>query len=333
MIRRSSRCDARRGPPTCLPSLRGASTRPASCSIRAFGKARPEASGREAKDLLRDLEKALGERAQWTAETSRALFDELLSHARARRRSADHERVFWLLAGFCVRPGFGDPLDPGRVAGLFGLWDERLAFPGEARGWQQFFIAWRRAGGGLDEPGQMRIRDFVDPHLAPSEAGLKKPKKPALSLGDALDMASSLERVAPARRAELGGWILEKTWTDRDPRLWAALGRLGARVPAYASVHHVVPPLTAERWLDHLLREKWDAVPAAMAAAAQIARRTGDRARDVGDRVRQEVDRRLVAGGAEPEMVRAVREVVEIGDRDRVAFFGDALPLGLRLLG
>jgi hypothetical protein len=299
---------------------------------RAFGKARADASGREAKDLLRDLEKALGERAQWTAEISRALFDALLPDARARRRSADHERVFWLLAGFCVRPGFGDPLDAGRVAGLFALWDERLAFPGEARGWQQLFIAWRRAAGGLDEAGQTRIRDFVDPYLAPSEAGLKKPKKPVLSLDDALDMAASLERVAPTRRAELGGWILERTWTDRDPRLWAALGRLGARVPAYASVHHVVPPHVAERWLDHLLREKWDAVPAAMAAAVQIARRTGDRARDVGDRVRQEVERRLVAAGAEPDALRVVREVVEIGDRERVAFFGDALPLGLRLV-
>jgi molecular chaperone DnaK (HSP70) len=299
---------------------------------RAFGKARSDASGREAKDLLRDLDKALGERAQWTAETSRALFDVLLQDARARRRSADHERVFWLLAGFCVRPGFGDPLDAGRVAGLFALWDERLAFPVEARGWQQLFIAWRRAAGGLDEAGQTHIRDFVDPHLAPSEAGLKRPKKPALSLDDALDMASSLERVTPARRAELGGWILERTWTDRDPRLWAALGRLGARVPAYASVHHVVAPHVAERWLDHLLREKWDVVPAAMTAAVQIARRTGDRARDVGDRTRQEVDRRLVAAGAEPDALRVVREVVEIGERERVAFFGDALPLGLRLV-
>jgi hypothetical protein len=145
-------------------------------------------------------------------------------------------------------------------------------------------------------------------------------------------MASALERVDPARRAALGGWLLERTWTDRDPRLWAAIGRLGARVPAYASAHHVVPPFAAERWLDHILREKWDAVPTAMAAAAQIARRTGDRARDVGDRVRQEVDKRMVAAGADAAMLRAVREVVEIDDRDRAAFFGDALPLGLRLV-
>ena len=299
---------------------------------RAFGKPRPDAGGREAKDLLRELERVLGERPEWTMETSRALLDTLLAGARARRRSLDHERVFWLLGGWCVRPGFGHPLDAGRVSALASLLDERLAFPAEARGWQQFWIAWRRAAGGLDEAAQTRLRDLVDPFLAPSEAGLKKPKKPALALDEALDMAASLERLTPARRAQLGGWVLERTWTDRDPRLWLAIGRLGARVPAYASAHHVVPPHVAERWIDHLLREKWDAVPAAMQAAVRLARRTGDRARDVNDRVRAEVERRVVASGAEDALVRPLREVVPVVESERVAFFGDALPPGLRLV-
>ncbi|HEY8042014.1 MAG TPA: Hsp70 family protein [Polyangiaceae bacterium] len=300
---------------------------------RAFGKPRTDATGREAKDLLRELERVLGDRGQWTTETSRALYDALIPGARARRRSAEHERVFWLLAGWCVRPGFGAPLDAGRVGALASLFDERLAFPGEARGWQQFFIAWRRAAGGLGEAAQTRIRDFVDPYLAPAEAGLRKPKKPALSLDDALDMASSLERVAPERRSGLGGWLLERTWTDRDPRLWSALARLGARVPAYASVHHVVAPYVVERWLEHLLREKWGTVPTAPQAAVQLARRTGDRARDVGERVRREVEQRLVAMGADEAWVRAVREVVAVEESERAAFFGDALPPGLRLVG
>jgi hypothetical protein len=298
---------------------------------RAFGKPRADAGAREAKDLLRELERCLGERAQWTTETNRALFDALVAEARARRRSADHERVFWLLAGWCVRPGFGDPLDARRVATLASLFDERLAFPSEARGWQQFWIAWRRAAGGLDETGQTKIRDSVDLYLAPR--GGKRAKKPALSLEDALDMASSLERVAPARRVELGGWVLERTWTDRDPRLWLAIGRLGARVPAYASVHHVIAPHAAERWLDHLLREKWDAVPTAAQAAMRLARRTGDRVRDVADAVRSEVERRLVALAADETWVRAVREVVPVDEVERASFFGDALPQGLKLVG
>ena len=146
-------------------------------------------------------------------------------------------------------------------------------------------------------------------------------------------MASSLERVAPRRRSELGGWVLERTWTDRDPRLWAAIGRLGARVPAYASVHHVVAPTVAERWIDHLLREKWDAVPTAVAAAVALAREDRrSRARRRATAWRREVAKRLVAAGAKPEQVRAVREVVAVEESERAAFFGDALPIGLRLV-
>jgi len=218
------------------------------------------------------------------------------------------------------------------VGALAQLFDERLAFPGEARGWQQFWITWRRSAGGLDEAMHTRIRDFVDVYLAPAQAGHKRPKKPAQSLDDALDTAASLERVAPPRRVELGGWVLERTWTDRDPRLWSAIGRIGARVPAFASVHHVVSPLTAERWLDHLLREKWDAVPTAPQAAMRLARKTGDRARDVRDAVQREVEGRLVAVGADEAWVRAVREVVPVEERERASFFGDSLPLGLHLV-
>ncbi len=138
--------------------------------------------------------------------------------------------------------------------------------------------------------------------------------------------------MAPARRVDLGSWVLERTWTERDPRLWAAIGRIGARVPAYASVHHVVPAHVAERWIDHLLREKWAAVPTAASCAVELARRTGDRARDVGDRVRREVEQRLVAAGAEEASVLAVREVVAVKESEREAFFGDALPLGLKLV-
>ncbi|MDP9148954.1 MAG: heat-shock protein Hsp70, partial [Myxococcota bacterium] len=299
---------------------------------RAFGRSRADASGREAKDLLRELERFLGERQQWTMDTNRSLFDALVSNARARRRSADHERVFWLLAGWCIRPGFGDALDAGRVTALSLLFDERLSYPAEARGWQQFWIAWRRAAPGLDEATQRKVRGFADGHLAPAQSVAKRPKKPALALDDALDLAASLERVPVDRRVQLGGWVLERTWTDRDPRLWSAIGRIGSRVPAYASVHHVAPPHAAERWLDHLLREKWAALPTAAQAAVRLARRTGDRARDIAEGVRREVEQRLVASGASEASLRAVREVVPVEESERVAFFGDALPPGLRLV-
>jgi molecular chaperone DnaK (HSP70) len=298
---------------------------------RVFGPKKQDVAPREVKDLVRELERLLRDRSTWTTQTARALFDALILHGRARRRSAEHERVFWLLAGYCLRPGFGDAQDEPRVDALRPLLFERLAFA-EPRVWQQLWIAGRRVAGGLDEPTQTRLRDLIDPFLAPSEAKLKKPKgyRPE-ALSDLLAMAASLERVSAARRSELGGWLLERTWTESDPGLWAAIGRIGARVPAYASAHHVVSSRSAERWLDHLLREKWSELSTAIGAAVELARRTGDRARDVGEPIRHEVQRRLVASGATDAQVRAVTEVVLVSESDRVAFFGESLPVGLRL--
>ena len=303
---------------------------------RVYGKKekRPsDEAARDAKDLVRELERHLGERATWDTPTARALFDVLATGRGGRRRSADHERVFWQLAGFCLRPGFGDPLDPTRIASIAPLAPERLAFPDQARGWQQFWIAWRRLAAGLDDAQQGVLRDLIDPWLGleGARAG-KKPKgaKPQAE-PEMLDAAASLERVSPARRAELGGWILERTWTDRDPRFWAALGRVGARVPAYASVDHVVAATTVERWVDHLLREKWDQVPTAADAAVRLARVTGDRARDLPERQRKEVAKRLVARKATEAQVRAVTEWVPVEDAERAAFWGESLPVGLHL--
>jgi molecular chaperone DnaK (HSP70) len=302
---------------------------------RVFGKSREGVGPRETKDLVRELERLLGERGTWDTAVARALFDALAPGKNARRRSPDHERVFWSLAGFCLRPGFGDPLDASRIEAIAHLVSERLAFPDQPRGWQQFFIAWRRVAAGLDDGRQGALCEFVDPWIMAASAGpgAKKPKgtRP-LADPEMLEMAASLERTPPQRRAALGAVLLERTWTDRDPRLWAALGRLGARVPAYASVDHVVAAHVVERWVDHLLREKWDQVPTAVDAAVRLARVTGDRARDLSDKVRIDVQKRLAAAGASAEQVRAVSELVTVEADERATFWGESLPVGLRLV-
>jgi molecular chaperone DnaK (HSP70) len=293
---------------------------------------------REAKQLMRELERILGERSTWPTAIVRPLFDFVRPMAAARKRSVDHERAFWSLAGFLLRPGFGDPLDEGRAAAIAPLFGQGLAFPKEAQNWRAWWVAWRRVAGGLDEPTQLAIRDLLDPFLAYEEPGSaraprKKPKNVrAEPFDEVLLLASSLERVPAARRVELGAWILERTWTNHDPQLYAALGRLGARVPAYASAHHVVSSRTAGSWLAHLLRADWAAIPTAAWATVQLARRTGDRARDVDPKLAEEVAVRLERAGARPEWTRMVREVVALDEAQRREMFGEALPSGLRLV-
>ncbi len=300
---------------------------------RVFGEGRLDVHPRESKDLPRELERLLGERRTWTLETNRALFDALAEGRAARRRSEDHERVFWMLAGYCLRPGFGAPLDEQRIAQLVPLFEAGIAGSAKQRSWQQFWIAWRRVVAGLRGETQERLLGLLEPFWAPEELKLKRSKslKPAEASYDLLELCASFERVPAERRAQFGNWLIERTFRDHDPRLWSALGRIGARVPGYASVHHVVSPLFAESWLTHLLSERWEEVPTAALTAAQLARVTDDRARDISPSKRAEVLRRLEAIGASPELLTQVRELTEVVEAERAAWFGEELPAGLRL--
>jgi len=299
---------------------------------RIYGKGRQDVPQRDVKGLIRTLEKIFGKRHTWDAALSRALFDRIIPFHKGRRRTADHERVFWMLAGFCLRPGAGHPRDAERAARLYKLFEQRLAHGKEVRSWPQFWIAWRRIAAGLNDKQQARLRDVLDPFLAPSEKRLKKPKAfRNEALNEMLELAASLERVDGQRRRELGSWVLERTWTERDPRLWAALGRIGARVPTYGSAHQVVPARAVDRWMDHLLRERWEEFPSAPRAAVAMCRVTGDRARDVADETRQRVAKRLQKLKVPEAIVRPVLERVAIDDLDRAEFFGEDLPVGLRL--
>jgi hypothetical protein len=298
-----------------------------------FGEGRADVKARESKDLPRELERLLGERANWTLESNRSLFDALAEGRAVRRRSEDHERVFWMLAGYCLRPGFGAPLDEQRIAQLVPLFEAGIGGQANARSWQQFWIAWRRVVAGLREDTQVRLLGLLEPFFAPSELKLKRSKslKPAEASYEVLELTASFERVPAQRRAAFGHWLIERTFRDRDPRLWSAIGRVGARVPGYASAHHVVAPSVAETWLDHLLRERWHEVPTAAITAAQLARVTDDRARDVSTSLRAEVVRRLEASQTDPALIQSVREFVPIVEEERAAWFGEALPVGLRL--
>lgn len=299
---------------------------------RVFGEGRSDVKAREVKDLVRELERLLGERPSWTLDTNRSLFDFVAAGRNNRKRSEDHERLFWMLAGYTLRPGFGDPRDGARVGMLVPLFEPGLARATNARAWQQFWIAWRRIGAGLRDETQLRIRDALDPFIAPAELKLKKRKtlKPEAP-EELLELAASLERVPVERRVALGQFVLDRTWTKNDPRLWAALGRLAARVPAYGSAHHVIPIHVAEEWVDHLLRTRWNEVPTAAHAALQMARVTGDRTRDLGSSVREEVAKRLRAVGSPENWVTAVLEFVPVAEGERAESLGGELPVGLIL--
>lgn len=301
-----------------------------------YGKSSAEVEGVKAVKTLRThLEKKIGSRETWNTPLLRELFGALLAGAKRRRRSADHERVWANLVGWCLRPGFGYPLDDWRVKQLWEQFDQGVQFVPEAQVWSEWWTMWRRVCGGLDEAAQVKLLDTVAWYLhPPTPRPRPRPKGPKMQgYDDMVRLAASLERVPSDRKVEVGRWLVERlTEHGEGDSSWWAVGRLGARLPFYGSAHAVVPREEAETWLARVLALDWKRVDPAAFAATQLCRMSGDRQRDLSDELREQVAARLEAHGAPASWVRMVREVTRLEAADERRIFGESLPPGLVLV-
>jgi hypothetical protein len=308
---------------------------------RVFGRQGHLTGEKEARQLVRSLETALGPRDTWRVPLLRELWGALYAGSKRRRRSAAHERVFFQLAGYCLRPGFGYPLDEWRCEQTFQLFTEGVAHHSEPPVWSEFWILWRRVAGGLNEARQKEIWIWLKPFLArrippsPSKT-LVLPKGPQPhGLDEMVRSAASLERMDPMEKAELGHWIaarLKNPGAGGGPWAWA-LGRLGARELIYGSSHKTVPALQAREWLSLLLESGLGNQDGGAFAASQLARLTGDRSRDLDDEIRARAVDALKAAQAPERWLKMVTELVVLEADDEARALGDTLPMGLQMKG
>jgi molecular chaperone DnaK (HSP70) len=303
---------------------------------QVFGKSSARAEGaKPVKTLHRNLEKRLGAREGWNTPLLRELFGAYFAGVKRRRRSADHERVWFNHVGYCLRPGFGYPLDDWRVKQLWEIYRQGVQFAPEAQVWSEWWTMWRRVAGGLDGAMQGQILDTLDyPLRPPSKRPRRRPKGPRMQgYDDMVRLAASLERVPAARKVEVGRWLLERLEKPRElDTSWWAVGRLGARVPFHGSAHEAVPKTEAEAWLERVLALDWQAVEPAAFAATLLARKSGDRTRDIDEELALTVGRRLQAHGAPATWVVMVQEVAQLEAADERRMFGESLPPGLVLV-
>ncbi|AUT62323.1 Hsp70 family protein [Paraburkholderia terrae] len=302
---------------------------------RAFGARASNVGPNEVKRLRAQLEHTLGPRDNWDVALLRELFGALWDRAKRRRRSADHERLWLNLAGYCLRPGFGYPLDEWRVEQLWSIFDDGIQYIHESRVWSEWWTLWRRAAGGLSEDAQLQLLDAMDFLQAASIKKQKLPFDPAkVGYADMIRVQASLERISVERKIALAQQLLERLRKpSENHQTWWAIGRIGARLPFYGSAHGVVPPEVALPWLEAVLALDWKKVEPAAFAAVQLSRMTGDRSRDLPDAARESVIRRLETLGAAPAWVQMVRETVALDEADTGRVFGESLPAGLKLIG
>jgi molecular chaperone DnaK (HSP70) len=290
---------------------------------------------KDVRQLRLQLEKLLGSRERWDLPLLRKLFDVLWKGAKGRRRSADHERLWLNLAGYCLRPGTGYPLDDWRIEQLWTIFPDGVQHRGDSQACAEWWTLWRRAAGGLPAEAQLRLlEDFAFNVQADEKERRQRPQTlPPGGLDDMLRLAASLERIPGNYKVEIGDWMLEQLQAAPDQRLmlWA-LGRVGARVPLQGSAHEVAPAEAAARWVAWLLSLDWRRIEPAAFAAAGIARMTGDRSRDLDESLRQQVASRLRDARAAPAWSAMVLDVVQLDEADEQRLLGDSLPPGLKLL-
>ncbi|SDA39366.1 MULTISPECIES: Hsp70 family protein [unclassified Janthinobacterium] len=308
---------------------------------RIFGGKAQKVDVKEVRQLRQHLERGLGGRDSWDTPLLRQLFDALLLRARGRRRSAEHERVWLNLAGYCLRPGYGDALDAWRIEQLWAMFDAGVQHHKDSQVCAEWWTLWRRVAGGLSTEQQLRLLDDFAFNLQ-ADAAQRGSRPVTLVNGsddDMLRLGASLERIPGAYKAEVGAWLLkrlDKASKKGEPAdtntLWA-LARVGARQPFHGSAHEVVDSATVADWLAVLLALDWKKVEPAAFAATHLARMTGDRSRDIGDELRATILARLKAVGAPPLWQAMVSEVTQLDEAAAKRMLGEALPPGLKLIG
>jgi molecular chaperone DnaK (HSP70) len=314
---------------------------------RIFGARTQKVMAKEVRQLRTHLEKLMGSRESWHTPLLRAVFDALWQRAGGHRRSVDHERVWLNLMGYCLRPGFGDPVDRWRIERLWSIFEAGVHHRKDSQVCSEWWTMWRRVAGGLERDAQLRVLDDFAFNMQEDEAELQAPPANLVkgSRDDMLRVAASLERIPANYKVEIGDWLLNELNKELNklestpdaggsvasPAFWA-IARIGARQPFYGSAHDVVPADIAAGWLDRIMALDWKRTKGAPFAAAHLARLTGDRARDLPVELRERVAARLGSIGSPPDWITMVHEVVQLDEVSIRGFLGDSLPPGLKLI-
>lgn len=305
------------------------------CINSVFGKSGSAKPSQLMKELAAALEQP---KHEWPTSVLRRLWEMLMQVESGRRRSPPHESRWLNLAGYALRPGYGFAVDDWRVAETWRTISGKVAFPASQ---PETLVLWRRIAGGLT-PGQQL--GLAQPLAADVRALLRRfDGGGGKAVSTAADPTQSAEiwrllgalELLPVRvKIEVGDAIIallpKRKLAKRVPDMLWALGRIGQRAPLYGPLNTIVPAEVAQRWLVAVLASQ-NGVNHAAAALMQLARRTGDRRRDVAEEVRRDVLHWFHVQDAPAHFRELVREGGDLDQDEQGLVFGESLPSGLRL--
>lgn len=282
------------------------------------------------KTLTRHLEDALKTpKADWPLHVLRSLADVFLELRDSRNRTPSHESRWLNLAGYCMRPGFGDAADEMRLQEIWKLW---IVGPIHERDWDvvaEWHVFWRRIVSGLGVGHQITIGQQLAKELFPNDEYAYRIRFGERARQEMWRCLAALELQPVNMKIAAGNVMMERPEDVRGFECWV-LARIGARRPFHAPVNAVVPAETAAAWLSRLMvseEERPDRMH--LFAIARIGALTGDRNLDLSEEILQPARDYMAEQRCPRSWVEGLHTVLEVTREDQGKVLGDALPLGL----
>lgn len=284
-------------------------------------------------ELLGKLEETLGiGRDSWPLDIIRKFADQLLELSEGRHLGEKFEARWLNLYGFCLRPGFGDPVDDWRLQQLRKLYHRGLYFVDDEQCQAEWQVLWRRVCGGFTKGQQIDFYERYGLQLLGTRTKKRVRLNPQVER-ETWRALASMELLPQQQKVELGNALISRIQQGQagENEFWS-LGRIAARVPFYSTIDTVIPPAIATRWIDSILNVSTSAHDSYLAALAQMAAKTNDPARDLSDNIRKRIINKIQEIGKQLHLIETLESYLPPEQRDAARIFGDSLPLGLKLV-
>ena len=267
---------------------------------------------------------------QWPLTLIRTISDELLELVERRKATTELESRWMNLLGFCLRPGRGDGFDAHRVKTLWKIYKSGPLHTKNPQVRSEWWIMWRRVAAGMGPGHQRQISQDLTSVLITGKG--KKNRIPVQEQLEIWMLIANLEQLLAKDKTRWGRQLLSEIGTPAcNPRLLWSISRIGARELLYGPTDRVIDPDEAFRWCKGLMDITWRTPAHVLPAVTYMARKTGDRIRDLSRSQCDEIIEWMSAFKEAAPHRKQLEEVVPIAAEEESHRFGESLPSGLVL--
>ena len=220
-------------------------------------------------------------------------------------------------------------MDSQRNKKLWKIYKQGINFRKNFQVKNEWWIMWRRVAGGMSSGQQRQFIQDIRPILIS-----RKSAKVRISAQERIELwmaVANMERLTIKDKIEYGRVLLKEFSSQKvKPQLFWAISRIGARELLYGPVDRVIPPDEVENWILTLMDGEWENIKAVGSAISQMARKTGDRMRDLEPDSLEQVHKWLEKHQLSEE-AEILTKIKPMSAQDESAIFGESLPSGIML--